>query len=488
MPRRGDLVQYTAYGGDAGRPRALTYFFHQELIKAAPGSTYRDVFDRAAPRVTAAYQSQHPQLEGAADRELFGTASWLPIGSSRSTKGGGWTGPTGWRGGTRPDRRFGLGNLSPGDQESRAREMLGRVKIEQVGGLSSTVAPDDGFDLSTVPDGAAPSRSRTTTATFSWQSALVDLVGGGGSAAKVVQHRIDESKLLRLVENPADDYVYLLPEGDPDSRKGGSDARDGEGVILGSGRPRRADAERPGTIAGEESLKRMVDNLEAIARYRNALAIVNPDPTDRLKGKVDLVLLRLLRQDAQGHRIPAGPDSDGLVRYRQGDQWVPAEPGPDGEVAFRDGDLMAFRLVNNSDIPIYATVLDFGLTYRVGLLYPMPNSKPQLAPGWHDYGAGQTRPASRRGVGAVDPRRVPRRPGPGPGGLQADRDRPGIGLLLAHPARGQGNRPSGPGERLASGPEEHFASATADGSSSLHRQARHQPEESPAERVLDYRS
>ncbi len=58
---------------------ALTFFLLKEIASAQPGETYRDVFERAEARITSIYSSQHPQLEGDADRVLFGTRRFLPM-------------------------------------------------------------------------------------------------------------------------------------------------------------------------------------------------------------------------------------------------------------------------------------------------------------------------------------------------------------------------------------------------------------------------
>ncbi len=62
------------------RHGALTYFLGQALLQAQTGSTWRDVFEQAAPAVTARYGRQHPQLEGKIDELLFGTAEIRPAG------------------------------------------------------------------------------------------------------------------------------------------------------------------------------------------------------------------------------------------------------------------------------------------------------------------------------------------------------------------------------------------------------------------------
>ena len=58
---------------------ALTFFLSQELLKAESGTTYRDVFEALAPRLSSRFPDQHPQLEG---RSRPGRSS-ASTGSSR---------------------------------------------------------------------------------------------------------------------------------------------------------------------------------------------------------------------------------------------------------------------------------------------------------------------------------------------------------------------------------------------------------------------
>ncbi|MFO0576485.1 MAG: caspase family protein [Polyangia bacterium] len=58
-------------GGETIHHGALTYELAQALLSAPAGSTYQDVFERAACAVTRAIPTQHPQIEGARQRVLF---------------------------------------------------------------------------------------------------------------------------------------------------------------------------------------------------------------------------------------------------------------------------------------------------------------------------------------------------------------------------------------------------------------------------------
>ena len=49
------------------------------MLQAVPGTTYRDVFEKASQGVTKLYRQQHPQMEGVPDRELFGVTEIKPL-------------------------------------------------------------------------------------------------------------------------------------------------------------------------------------------------------------------------------------------------------------------------------------------------------------------------------------------------------------------------------------------------------------------------
>jgi hypothetical protein len=62
-------------GADHG---ALSFHLRRELETARPEASYREVFEQVAALVTAAFPAQHPQLEGAGDRRLFGEDATPP--------------------------------------------------------------------------------------------------------------------------------------------------------------------------------------------------------------------------------------------------------------------------------------------------------------------------------------------------------------------------------------------------------------------------
>ncbi len=78
--RDDEIAKESAVVGDASLHHgALTFALVSEMQKAESGSTWRDVFGRAALAVTAAHRDQHPQIEGNADREIFGLRTLPPM-------------------------------------------------------------------------------------------------------------------------------------------------------------------------------------------------------------------------------------------------------------------------------------------------------------------------------------------------------------------------------------------------------------------------
>ena len=96
----------------------------------------------------------------------------------------------------------------------------------------------------------------------------------------------------------------------------------------------------------------LVRNLETSARYRNALALDNPD------SNLD-VEFNVYCKDKK-------------------DEWVTANGG---EHIFVEGDRIGFEVVNKEDVPVFVSILDFGLNGKVSLLYPPKTSSELIEAG-----------------------------------------------------------------------------------------------------------
>ena len=95
-----------------------------------------------------------------------------------------------------------------------------------------------------------------------------------------------------------------------------------------------------------DAVEVVADNLEKIARYRFFLGIRNP--RSDLQSKVQATLLR------------KSPGRD----------WRDALPDEQERIVFEAGDQLAFRVRHSHTDKLYLNVLDFGLTFKVSLVYP----------------------------------------------------------------------------------------------------------------------
>lgn len=340
---------------------ALTYFLHQELTRAGQQSTYRDVFERASIGVTDAYPRQHPQLEGAADRLLFGVEDikpmrFVPVQQRR-----------------RGNVSLGAGaahGMTVGSQWAlypqaikRVAEdtpRLGLVEISAVGAVTS-----ESMLLNEAPAGAIRRGARAVEEAHSYGEMRLGLFiqapADQEQAAAQLAALLDTSPLLcRKAADEADMKAVIVPrrmtlaDDDPAPQLGPLS----EAIWAVVGRDGRlAMPYRPVAEANATDILR--DNLEKLARYRQSLALKNPD--DRLlKDKVQFILKRLMRDGA----------------------WVPAEPErAGGQVIFHESDPITFEITNHHSAPIYVSVLDFGLTGAVSLLYPDNGPSQRLDPG-----------------------------------------------------------------------------------------------------------
>jgi len=112
--------------------------------------------------------------------------------------------------------------------------------------------------------------------------------------------------------------------------------------------------------AGLSRQAAMSENLEKLARQRQALQLDNPDPVSALRGKFSLELLR-----------------------RAGDRsWVVARPEDSGgEVVYEEGESIAFRITSRHTAPVFVYLLDFDLNGAVSLVHPAPGGHEKLEPG-----------------------------------------------------------------------------------------------------------
>lgn len=334
-------------GGETIRHGALTHFLSRALLGAPAGSTWREVFDTAQRQVSARFASQHPQIEGARDRALFEGIDLPPmrfvsveaVDGQRVTLAGG-----------------AAHGLQPGSQWTAypaatrtpsADAVIGVIEIDRVGSLRAEGRLLQATDA--LLPGARCIESRPSLEQFRVD---VDLGTLPPADAARITALIEASSLLRVASS-ADSAQLRIDVGtrgaeDAERRPGSQTPSAQRWVVI----DRSGVEALPGlAIEAPDSAQTLVANLETLARYRNALALDNPD--SRLQ-----VDFRLLVESADG-------------------EWRPLAAGESVD----EGECIAFEVVNRETRPVFISVLDFGLSGRIQLLYPPAKSSELLEAG-----------------------------------------------------------------------------------------------------------
>ena len=339
------------------RHGALTYFLHQELRRVESGATYLDVFEKVAPRVTALYPRQHPQLEGARDRVIFGVETikpmtFVPVLGKEGDR------VTLWAGAASGMTEGSLWAVHPaGTKEVEKSEPLEKVSITKVEAVTSQAVVVEG-QAAAIEAGARAVELQHCLGKTRW---VVEVMApAGDDVVRALRSRIGESKLLRLAREgeTADARVYLLPsrrgarQGDPVPALGALQEKtwavvNGDGQLLML--PRRRD--------DPESVPAIVRNLEGRIRIQHTAAIENRNSS--LAGLVDLELLR---------RLPGG-------------SWGEPEQKDGAEPVLYDGDDFILEITNRSARPLHMYVLSLGSGGAVDQIYPVMGAQEAQGPG-----------------------------------------------------------------------------------------------------------
>jgi len=336
------------------RHGALTYFLSQELVKAEPGATYRDLFEIAAPRVSSRFPNQHPQLEGARDLEVLGVRRIEPMAfvPVRGREGDRVVLGAGAACGLHEGSQWAIykaGTKTVASEE----EPQGVVSITSVRAVTS-----DGTLLREVRPGAVAAGMRAVEESRALETLLPVQVEASPQYAADVQSLLDglgQSKLLRRAgrEELAKARVYLLPAGSLDKRKGAVPTlpplAEETWAVVGENGELLMPSHRRYELGVVQTL---LENLEKAARYRLILDLRSEK--NPLADKVEVELFRWT-----GTRLEQ-PDRGGV---------------------FYEGDNLALTITNRYERPLFIYVLDLGLTGRIQLAYPVAGAEDSLLPG-----------------------------------------------------------------------------------------------------------
>lgn len=315
---------------------ALSFHLCRELVRHGPGTPCRDIFARVASQISARFRSQHPQLEGAWDREIFGIRNLtamrhVPV---RSRDDGEAVLAAGNAHGMTTGSRWAV--YPPGTRQTHGSEPLGTLEIQQVDAVSARAL----IRAETTPGSIeAGGRAVQMSHPSGDPRMRIAVTGSLKDAGKVerLETAIHASPLLDIGTAENAEVQVRLSAGNPGCDLWTAVDRTGTPMLE----PRRADV--------PEEIIDLIEHLERRSRYQSVLALENPDPQSALRGTIELELRRL--------------GSEG---------WEPALP-TDGsaDVVFHDGDRLALHIRHRFSRPIYVYVLDFGISGSIDLLYPV---------------------------------------------------------------------------------------------------------------------
>lgn len=314
--------EHKAFTGTAVvRHGALTFFLGQALLQAQAGATWRDLFEQVAPRVTAKYNRQHPQIEGKMDQLLFGTeeirpASYLQV---RAAQDGTVELGGGAAHGLRPGSLWTV--HSAGARHGAAGDEVATVEIQTVRAVTSTAR---------VVETRTPGQ-----------------LAAAGLRAFLREQRLPEPGLQIAIDAPEEPRSRLVQAlGREPLLRFVEEAEEAEILIRWREENTWSAIGRDGRLAARlrpdhpEEIRALLNDLRAVGRYRQLLELDNPDPGSRLKGRVHL-------------RVRGGVVEGGVA-------------------VFREGEKAEFEIVNGHDAPVWVTLVEFGSDGKISLLLPRP--------------------------------------------------------------------------------------------------------------------
>ncbi len=340
---RDDEESKEYYPPEGGGPHgALTYFLCQELRRATSGTSYRDVFEAVSAKVTAYNPVQHPQMEGTADRAIFGVTDLVPQAFVAVTARHGDTVTLG-SGAAQGVTAGSTFAVYPAGAKAASGPALGELTVTAVRAFDAEARVTNDAAPEAVASGT---RAFETAHAFGDFALAVHIDAPAGADRTALAAALHASPRVRLAATPAEAgarIVLLAPRATvtsemPVPQAGALDAP--QWAVVGATGGLLMKLKAPADVAT------VVENLEKIAQYRRVLATDNPNPQSRLRAAISF---EVLRQGPGSTRVPAVPEANG------------------GHVVFEDGDTVAFRVTSRHPSAVHIALVDIGLTGAVSV-------------------------------------------------------------------------------------------------------------------------
>jgi hypothetical protein len=329
----------------------LTYNLSRALLRAKPGTTYRDAFELTCSGVIAEVSEQNPQIEGAIDCELFGVKDIEPLAHIAISDVNG-TQVT-LDGGAAHGLRFGSkwNIYPPGAKLENSHQSFGVLQVNHVGALSSTAVLIESRGQILV--GARCIEIETAYAADLLQ---IDVSALAEEFRASIGSGIRQSKLLSLAATPDAAHIRASIIDSPSALLTNVSAQqklpitqatwaffEDEDVLAMPLHP----VNEPGAV------KVLLSNLEKIARFRNVLLLDNPRPTLKVE-------FNLFKQNPDGNLVLANG----------------------GNSEFSKTDPLVLELKNNeAEKTVFFSILWISATREIAHFYPHRKTSEELSPG-----------------------------------------------------------------------------------------------------------
>lgn len=322
--------------GASQRNGALTFFLAEELGQAVGPNTYLDIWERVADKVTSRFTKQTPHLEGRRDMLVFGVEDFAPMryllvegreGDELRLKGGA---VHGLAVGSRLEI-YPAGTKKVSDAESGRLGLAEVTSVGPVGSRAGIIEESGAGAIASNARAVEVVRADAETRMPVWLAPAPDAYV---RERDELREELEHSKLLEVRDSVVGARAQISVTSSDEDGAAWAVLDRSEASLM----PRHA-------VASPEGKFKIRENLETLWRFHKVRELRNE--RSALKGKVDF---QLLKRDAGG-------------------AWV--EVAEADEPVYETGEPIAFRVVNRSGLPLYASVLDLGVSKRIDILYPL---------------------------------------------------------------------------------------------------------------------
>jgi hypothetical protein len=335
-------------GNSIKRYGAFTFYLTKEIQAATSLRTYRDIWEIVSLKIANQFQGkQTPQLEGARDRLLFDVDNIVPGNYLLISE----------RKGTQVKLQGGaIHGLTRGSQwevypaaakQAKLYQRQGTVQITNVGINEASAKIVAEAKPNAIKAGARGVEVLHADAETRMSISFAPIPNGYDKQLAQLKQELAKSELLRIKKNAATGLkIILLLPGKPgwEIVETIKQKFRREPLWAVIGQSDKTLWMGPSPLSLKDGIRKLRDNLETIWRYKKISELSNEK--SRLLGKVQFILLKQDRKD----------------------NWRPVNSID--RVTYQAGERIAFRVINKSSVPIYASVLDLGLSKRIDVLYP----------------------------------------------------------------------------------------------------------------------